>query len=467
MSKILSVKEKSVKINIESGFFGTIAEIGGGQETARNLFQAGGASNTVAKSISAYDKQFSDFFYNNGKPSRYVAEERLRQMLSCEYDQLKTVLHEEENRQKYFAFADTVETLNFHKTNSGHGWLGVIFEGDDGKCNELLIHVKLKENDGLLQQYTLGALGINLIYGAMFLMHDVKGMLASLLDNLHNERVEIDYVYVEGNVFKAYDNRILNLFLVANGMTPAIMFDTDGSVCQPSDLLYKKNVFAIRGHFRPLNKLGLEIINHSLDIFKEDEDYEDGNTIAFCEISLGYLKQGVDSKFDEQDFLNRVDLLNAMGQYVMISNIRRYFRLVEYFDQFKLRKLRFVMGTPTFMKVLEEDYYTDLRGGLLEAMGRFFIQNMKLYIYPSVDSSKKKVIFPEDMDISSDAEHLLKYLESKDKILRLRSATQEYHSITNRVVEELIECGSPELGDYIPQKILEIILEKGLFGYPR
>ena len=184
-------------------------------------------------------------------------------------------------------------------------------------------------------------------------------------------------------------------------------------------------------------------------------------------MSLSYLKQGKDSKFDESDFLNRVDLLNAMGQCVMISNIKRYFKLVEFFDQFKLKKLRFVMGTPTFIKVLDEEYYTDLRGGLLEAMGRFFIRNMKLYIYPSVDSELGKVIFPEDMELSENVEHLLKYLENNDKILRLRSAKSEFHSITNRVVEELIESGSPELGDYIPRKILAIILEKGLFGYPK
>lgn len=466
MSKVLSIKEKSVKINIESEFFGTIAEIGGGQETARNLFQAGGASKTVAKTISAYDKKFSDFFYNSGKPSRYVASDRLTKMLKFEYEELQHVLKDDVERQRYFAFANTVETLNFHKTNEGHGWLGVMFEGKDGSSNEILVHVKLKEHDALLQQYTLGALGINLVYASMFLTDNYKVMLQSLLDNLDLERVEIDYVHLTGNELENPDNRLLNLFLVARGMTHAIMFDKDGSVQQPSDMLYKKNVFVIRGHFRPLNNLGLDIINHSLDIFKQDEEYEEGNTISFCEISLRNLKKGTETRFDETDFLNRVDLLNAMGQCVMISNFRRYFRLVEYFDQFKLLKLRFVMGTPTFMKVMDEEFYTDLRGGLLEAMGRLFIQNIKLYIYPSVGRTQEKVVFPRDMDLPENVVHLLKYLENKDKILRLESANSEYHCITNRMVDELIECGSPELGDYIPQKILEIILDKGLFGYP-
>lgn len=146
--------------------YGTIAEIGGGQEVARNFFQAGGASGTVAKSISAYDKTFSDFLYNKNDKTRYVAEERLIKMLDQEYQDLEDILRNSEDRYKqFFVFANTVETLNFNKTNEGHGWLGMKFQLDSiGDPNIVIIHVRLLENDGLLQQYTLGTLGINLIY---------------------------------------------------------------------------------------------------------------------------------------------------------------------------------------------------------------------------------------------------------------------------------------------------------------
>jgi len=74
---LLSTNRKALRINLSQAIYGTIAEIGGGQEVARNFFLAGGASGTIAKSISAYDKLFSDRLYNNNKPGRYVSEERL------------------------------------------------------------------------------------------------------------------------------------------------------------------------------------------------------------------------------------------------------------------------------------------------------------------------------------------------------------------------------------------------------
>lgn len=290
--KILSTKEKAVKINIESNYYGTVAEIGGGQETARHLFQAGGASNTVAKTVSAYDKLFSDYFYNEGQPSRYVAEERLRKMVQYEYDELIKIL-DKKNPQRFFAFANTVETINFSKTNQGNGWLGIMAEGSDRyHPNMILIHIKLLEKDTLLQQYTLGTLGINLIHGGLFMGEDPVGILLGLLDNLDTDRVEIDYVYTEGPDMHKVDNRILNLMLVSNNMTPAIMFDKTGRVMQPGEMLYKKNILLTRGYFRPITNLGMKFIEDSLQVFKRDEDYTPDNTIAFCEISLNYLMQG-------------------------------------------------------------------------------------------------------------------------------------------------------------------------------
>ncbi|MBP6356283.1 MAG: hypothetical protein KA303_03215, partial [Paludibacter sp.] len=336
MSKLQSTKEKSVQINLHSQYYGSVAEIGGGQETARHLFQAGGASNTIAKSISAYDKSFSDHFYNDGSPARYVAEDRLRKMIDYEYDELIKIL-DKKNSRKFFAFANTVETLNFAKTNQGNGWLGIAVEGTDRyRPNKFFIHVKLHENDTLLQQYTLGALGINLIYAGLFGWEDPRNMLLSLLDNLGRERVEVDYIYVEGPDLEWCDNRLLNLLLVKNNMTPAIMFDQSGHIQQPGDMLYKKNVLLMRGFFRPINHLGLEFIEDSLAIFKRDEDYKPDNTIAFCEISLKYFIH--DEQLDENDFLNRVELLNMVGQNVMVSNFYRYFKLVDYFAQFKMIK---------------------------------------------------------------------------------------------------------------------------------
>ncbi|HRZ97653.1 MAG TPA: hypothetical protein P5084_08855 [Paludibacter sp.] len=463
MSEILSTKEKAVRININSAYYGTIAEIGGGQETARHLFQAGGASNTIAKSISAYDKSFSDHFYNDGAPARYVAEDRLRKMVDYEYDELIKIL-DKKNSKKFFAFANTVETLNFAKTNQGNGWLGIAVEGSDRyHPNKFFIHVILHENDTLLQQYTLGALGINVVYGGLFEGDDPRKVLLSLLDNLNTERVEIDYVYVEGPDMNWCDNRLLNLLLVRNNMTPAIMFDQSGQIQQPGDMLYKKNVLIMRGYFRPISNLGLEFIEDSLSIFKRDEDYKPDNTIAFCEISLKYFIH--DEKLDEKDFLNRVEILNMVGQNVMVSNFYRYFKLVDYFAQFKMIKLRVVVGLPTFDKILDGSQYTDLRGGLLEAMGALFQENVKMYLYPYTDINSGEVIYPEDSHFSNENKLLWQYLKETKKIIVLKGIPSNHLEITSADITKLIENGDEKLKDYLPQNVFRHIRENKLFGY--
>ncbi|MFT3754140.1 MAG: hypothetical protein QM800_15115 [Paludibacter sp.] len=439
MANLLSTKEKSVHINLHSNYYGAIAEIGGGQETARHLFQAGGASNTVAKSISAYDKSFSDHFYNNGNPARYVAEDRLRKMIDYEYNELIKIL-DKKSSEKFFAFANTVETLNFAKTNQGNGWLGIAVEGTDRyQPNKFFIHVKLHENDTLLQQYTLGALGINLIHGGLFDWEDPRKVLLSLLDNLDTNRVEVDYIFVEGPDIKWCDNRLLNLQLVSNNMTPAIMFDQSGRVQQPGDMLYRKNVMLMRGYFRPINNLGIEFLEDSLAIFKRDEDYKPDNTIAFCEISLKNLMQ--DEKLNEKDFLHRVDLLNMMGQSVMVSRFYRYFQLVKYFAQFKMIKLRIVVGLPTFDKIMDNSQYTDLRGGLLEALGSLFQENVKMYLYPYTDMSTGEVIYPEDSHFSNENKLLWQYLKQTKRIITLKGISSQKLKITSDYITKMIENG--------------------------
>jgi hypothetical protein len=461
--KALSTKEKSVLINIESHYYGTIAEIGGGQETARHLFQAGGASNTVAKSISAYDKLFSDHFYNEGKPSRYVAEERLRRMVMSEYNELITIL-DGKNPQRFFAFANTVETLNYSKTNQGNGWLGIAVEGTNRyQPNLIFVHVKLHENDTLLQQYTLGTLGVNLIYGGLFQLEDPRNILMGLLDNLDTDRVEVDYIYTEGPDMTWVDNRLLNLMLVSQNMTPAIMFDPSGKIQQPGDLLYKKNVLLIRGYFRPINNLGMEFIEDSMEIFKRDEHYRPDNTLAFCEISLNYLMQ--DEQLNEKDFLHRVDLLNLMGQYVMVSRFQRYYELVKYFRQFKLIKLRMVVGLPTFIRIMDASQYDNLRGGLLEAMGALFQENVKMYLYPALDTVGE-VVYPSEELFEMPERLIWEYLRSIHKLIILRSTSHENLKIRTEDISSLIEQGADtELCTMLPEPVLKMIQDEGLFGY--
>lgn len=460
----IPVNRKALKINLDNPLYGSFAEIGGGQETSRHFFISGGASNTVARTISAYDKKFSDLIYNQNKPGRYVSEARLNKMLNREFREVCTLLREERPEALFFAFANTVEVLNYSKTNYSHGWLGVKYQlKPGGRANKVIVHVKLLENDGQLQQKTLGILGVNLLYACIYHYEKPNIFIKSLLDDLTIDRFRITMMRMSGPDLNYVDNRLLGVQLVKNGMTRAIMFDEKGDVQQPSDMLYKKNALVFRGSFRPITYVAKDIINSSLELFKKDEDYEPGNTLSFSEISLNNLL--TEEGFDESDFLERVNMLNAIGQSVMISDIQEYYKLVELFSQFKIRKLRLVMGVPSLRNILDPAYYTGLNGGILEAMSKLFPRNIKLYIYPTRDDLSNKLITSKDLVLDKGMMYLFSYLRENKLIVDLDSNMADQLRIKAFEVQRMIETGNADWEKYVPMIVARRIKEKKLFGY--
>jgi len=465
--EIYSTKRKALSLNLDSSKYGTIAEIGGGQEVARTFFQAGGASGTIAKTISAYDKTFSDHLYSKGDKGRYVCLTRLEQMLCTEYDELLTVIGQDRKEGvRFFAFANTVETLNFKKDNQGHGWLGVRFELSKAGCpNDIVIHVRLLENDAILQQYTLGTLGVNLIY-ACFNYHDRPNVfLQSLMDNLSSDRVEITMARMTGPDLSWVDNRLLSVQLVKNGMTPAIIFDRFGKVQEPDDMLYKKNALLLRGRFRPITYVGFDILKSSYAHFKQNAAFTSENTLQISEITLNNLLD--EGEINERDFLDRVDILNGMGQNVMISNFKEFYKLVEYFGRFKHKNLRIIMGVPTFAKVMDKNYYTGLAGGLLEAVGKMFPSRTKFYIYPALNRQTKKLMGTDDIALAPDVMHIYQYLLENALIVNLKNVKQEWLSIDSNEVLQLIHNGDNRWETMVPNYVVKNIKEKKLFGYAK
>jgi hypothetical protein len=470
--EILSTNRKALRINLNPLIYGSFAEIGGGQEVARHFFQAGGASGTVAKTISAYDKAYSDKLYNKNKSGRYVSETRLRKMLATEFAELSGLLKGIRRPDTvFFAFANTIETLNFTKTNQGHGWLGVRFQLTAGTVpNEVIIHVNLKENDALLQQQTLGVLGVNLLFACYEHHQRPNEFLRSLLDNLSRDRIEISMVRMAGPGFSYVDNRLLAVQMVKNGMTSAVMFDRKGNVQQPSDMLYKKNVLAFRGSFRPITYVGFDMLKTSYSIFKKDKHYSRDNTIALCEMTLNNLMD--EGELDERDFLDRVDMLNGMGQHVMVSTFREYYKLVDYLSRFRIGRLRIVIGIPTFLNVLNERYYTNLRGGILEALGRLFPENVKFYVYPtisaiSLDQRKPggKLLTSRNIELPDKLGPLYEYLVACRRIIDIENVRKDRLYISSPYVLRMIREDIPGWEDMVPNYIEELIRSRKLFGY--
>ncbi|MCX6229902.1 MAG: TonB-dependent receptor [Bacteroidetes bacterium] len=463
--EILSTTRKALDINLDKKFYGTIAEIGGGQEVARNFFRAGGASGTIAKSISAYDMAYSDALYCKGKKERYVSQDRLRKMLSIEYNELTDVLKTRHNDDiSYFVFANTVEAINYNKDNEARGWLGVKFQLEsDGEPNEVIIHTSLLENDNLLQQNTLGVLGVNLIYACFYHYQSPNDFLYSLMDNLTNDRLEITMIHMSGPQLNYIDNRLLGVQLVKSGMAKAIMFDRYGKVSEPSDMLYKKNVLAFRGSFRPITYVGFDMLKTSYGLFKKDEDYDKENTIALCEITLNNLLE--DGEFHERDFLDRVDILNGMGQNVMVSNFKEYYKLVAYLSQFKTKNLRIVIGMHTFLNVIDEKYYTHLKGGIIEAFGRLFINNMKMYVYPSINEESGELITINNVEVAEDIKYLFMHLKANRKIIDIKNVKREYITTYPHIVLNMIKNAEKGWEKMVPKYIEDAIKTKKLFGY--
>ncbi len=463
--EIISTNRKALRLNLNQNSYGTIAEIGGGQEVARHFFQAGAASGTVAKTISAYDKSFSDAIYECKSTDRFVSEPRLMSMLDAEYKELTDTLSDKRDSDtKYFAFANTVSILNFQKDNYCHGWLGMRFQlNPNGEPNEVVLHVKLLEKDTLQQQQALGILGINLIFASYYFHETPNIFLKSLLDNLTLDRIEVSMVRMKGPELDYVDNRLLSVQLVKNEMTSATIFNRKGEVIEPSDMLYKKNVLAFRGSFRPITYVGFDMLKASYSLFKKDEDYDKKNTIGLCEMTLNNLLEK--GNLDEQDFLDRVDILNGMGQNVMISNFREYYKLVTYFSEFKIKNLRVVIGIPTFINVLDPKYYKDLSGGILEAFGKLFAKKMKLYVYPALDEKTGDLITSKNLNLAEDLKHLYQYLIANRKILDLSNIKKERLSIKSADVLKMIKNNNFGWELKVPVYIEEFIKTKRPFGY--
>ncbi|MEP0367468.1 MAG: TonB-dependent receptor [Cyclobacteriaceae bacterium] len=461
--KKLTTKEKALSLNLDDKVYGTIAEIGGGQEVADWFFKAGAASGTIAKTMSAYDMTFSDAIY--GKSERYVCEEKLIKMLNREYSLLSQRLTQRAKRSHFFAFANTVETLNFKRTNEGHGWVGLRFQKHAGsEPNDCVIHVLLRDNDPLRQQQVLGMVGVNLIH-ACFSNNEPEDIIAALSDNIHSSRLEIDFFRIEGPDFHHVDNRLLALKLVKNGLTHATMFDRDGNVMQPSEVLYKKNIFVLRGRFRPVTHVNVDMMLTGMRAFRKEKDVEIKNILPIVEITLNDLTLG--GEVDETDFLDRVDLLCSLGQNVMISNYQEHYKIAAYLSKFtRQRKIGIVLGYNNLVRIFDEAYYDNLNGGILESFSRLFGSNVKLYVYPVQEKDGDELKTINEFQPSDHLKHLFEYLLANDKIADVHGAKQEYLQIISDSVLGMIEQGDTGWEQHVPNRVAEAIKENHLFNFP-
>jgi hypothetical protein len=464
IEQIPSIKDKALRINLNENIYGTFAEIGAGQETVRHFFRSGGSSGTIAKAMSAYDKDFSDAIYGSEKDGRYVTESRLKKMLSHEVDLIERRLSRDKHPGKlFFSYANTVATIDFAKQFKGHGWVGVKYQIEpDEDYNEIIIHIRFKENDARLQQETLGILGVNLIYGAFYKYNDPKKLLRYLYDHLDKDQLEIDTINFSGPRFADVDNRLMSLQLVKNGMTDAVMFNPDGNNILPASILYKKNILALRGSFRPVTKVNMDMYEKSLKMFLEESKVEPKNTLVIFEITLSNLRS--DGEIDERDFMDRAELLCSLGQTVMISNFQEYYKVVEYFSNYTKARMGLAMGVNNLVDIFDEKYYRHLSGGILEAFGKLFYRDLKVFLYPMLGDNGE-IVNSENLKVHPRMKELYKFFKFNGKVIDIDDFDPHTLEVFSREVLKMISKGKPGWEEMLPEGIAQLIKQDNLFGY--
>ncbi len=481
-SELLTTTQKARTMNFDKPKYGTLAEIGAGQEVAREFFHAGGASGTIAKSISAYDMVVSDAIY--GKTARYVSRERLKFMLDHEYQLLIERLSPiRGDRTTFFVFADTVATSNYQGTNEAHGWLGLRFQAEPlGEPNEIVLHVRMWDKDAVLQQQALGVVGINLIYGALYCRSDPGRLIESLKDNLGVDRIEVDMLHFSGHCFEKVDNRLMALHLVEVKLTNAVMFGPQGQVLQPSEVLHKKPILVERGSFRPVTHVNVDMINCAAAQFMQEPSVKGKEVIVLMEITMSNLL--AEGRLDAQDFLSRVDLLADIGFTVLISDYPEYYRLTSYFRRYSKEMIGVAMGINNLLEVFNEKYYENLEGGILESFGRLFRNAVKLYIYPMREVAFERYVVAANgtgLPVQSHAPNVLisaKNLRIAEHLASLYAFLLENHciecivgfdstilSIFSRDALQQIRDENPLWERMVPIPVAEAIKRRRLFGY--
>lgn len=464
MRKLLETEQKALEINLDPLIYGTFAEIGAGQEVARYFFQVGAAAGTIAKTMSAYDKVYSDHIYGPEPTGRYVCESRLYKMLDHEYNLMDNRLRQERPECTFFVFADTIAAVNYKRTINGDGWLGIRFQlKPDGEPNDLVLHVRMLDNDNKLQQQAIGVLGVNLVYGCFRYNQDPEVLIESLIDSLRG-RVNIDMIRLTGPNFEQLDNRLLSLYLIKHGMSDVAMFGPDGRNVHASEFLYKKDVAIVRGSFRPPTVVNMDMLKSGYQQFRNEPDVDPKKTALLTEITLSNLR--ADGDLDEKDFLDRAELLNSLGQSVIISNSDELPRLIQYLTDHRINKIGLVLGVQFLLELINKKYYENMDGRLLAAFGELFTKNVKIYVYPAMQEGNEELMDAQNTPVPEGAKFLYRHLLDNHQIEDITGYDHNVLHVFSKEVLSLIRSGNAGWEAMVPAKVANLIKEKFLFGYP-
>lgn len=462
--QMVKTEQKALEINLNDPIYGTFAEIGAGQEVARNFFQAGAAAGTIAKTMSAYDKTYSDAIYGLESSGRYVSESRLYKMLDHEWELMEERLTRSRPEATFFVFADTVQAINYTRTIKGNGWMGMRFRlRPDGPVNDLVLHVKMLDTNNRLQQEAIGILGVNMIYACFYYNQDPEKMVRSLVDNI-KDRVSIDLVRIYGDDFNYFDRRLLSLYLIKHKMTSVAMFDVDRQSIHASEFLYRGSMMVIRGNFKPPTLVTQDVIQSSFEQFLAETQSPGKKSYLMMELTMDYLRNQ-EGEISEKDFIERADMLSILGFKVLLSDCANHEMLINYLEDYKIDDLGLVIGVKELEKIITDKFEHNQDGRLLVAFGELFSKNIRVYVYPALDSVTGNIVTAENMSIPQGIRFLLKYLLDSKQIMPVRRFNKELLHIYPSDVLHGIQTDTKDWISMVPEKVARLIMDNNLFGY--
>ena len=452
---------KALSINLNEQQYGSIVEIGAGQEVARNFFRVGAAAGTIAKTSSAYDMAVSDAIY--GKGGRYVSRERVEKILNYEFQLCVERLEESRpNDSTFFAYAASVEAKAYGRENECHGWIGIQFQGraKQNPPNQVICHVRMLDKTNGLQSEALGILGVNLIYASFNYKHDVDAFIKSLKDNLGDDRIEIDLIHFSGFDFKEVDNRLASLLLVENWLARVVMFDTEGNPAVPRDVLYKKPTVVTRGSFKPPTKTHLDMTECGIQLLAETTQSDEDRVVRLAEISMSQLL--FNQQVDHQDFLERVTLANSLGMHVLLSDYVRYFSLSSWLRRHTSQPIAILIKSIDLSFIFDHDLYQALPGGTLEGLGKLFHTNTKVLVYPA---HKDGELMTLDTAPKPDSlKHIVAQMMHDNKLVPIENFSSEVVGISARETMKMIRAGESGWQDNLLPETVEIMKKNNLHG---
>ena len=461
---MIKTEQKALDINLNDPIYGTFAEIGAGQEVARNFFQAGAAAGTIAKTMSAYDKTYSDAIYGVEPSGRYVSEPRLYKMLDHEWHLMEERLKESRPDATFFVFADTVQAINYTRTIKGNGWMGLRFRLVlDGPVNDMVLHVKMLDTNNRLQQEAIGILGVNMIYASFYYNDNPEKMVMSLVDNI-KDRVSIDLLRINGQSFNYFDNRLVSLYLVKHKLTSVAMFDINSRSIHASEFLYRESLMVIRGNFRPPTIVTQDVIECSFNQFRDETTLSDDKLNLMMEMTMDYLK-GDGADIDEKDFLERADMITALGHKVLLSDCANHEMLINYLSDYKISNLGLVIGVRELQSIITDKYTQNQDGRLLVAFGELFSQNIRIYVYPAQTAETDEIITAENMTVPEGIKFLYQYLLDSRQVVAVKKFNSDILHIYPTDVLSDIQENKTGWEQKVPESLVKLIKERQLFGY--